>query len=212
MEPATDEFIPTRATLLLRLKDHQDHASWQVFFDTYKNLIYSVATKAGLSSTEAEDVVQETMISVSKHMPAFNYDQTVGSFKAWLLHLARWRIADQLRKRLLEPAGQPSPEPSMDSVVDAAAGPRNLDPVCPAFEDMWNSEWEKYVMDLVVKKVKLQLDPQRYQIFDFYVNKQWPPEKVATTFGIPVSQVYLAKHRVTELIAAEIRNLNLTTS
>jgi DNA-directed RNA polymerase specialized sigma24 family protein len=55
--------------------------------------------------------------------------------------------------------------------------------------------------------VKRRLDPQRYQIFDFYVNKEWPPEKVAKAFGISVDQVYLAKHRVTEMIKAEVKRL-----
>jgi hypothetical protein len=55
--------------------------------------------------------------------------------------------------------------------------------------------------------VKRRLDPQRYQIFDFYVNKEWPPEKVAKAFGITVDQVYLAKHRVTEMIKAEVKRL-----
>jgi len=30
-----DELIPTRASLLSRLKDWQDETSWKVFFDTY---------------------------------------------------------------------------------------------------------------------------------------------------------------------------------
>ncbi len=209
MEPDTDELIPTRATLLHRLKDHQDNASWQLFIDTYKNLIHGVATKAGLSATEAEEVVQETVISVSKHMPSFKYDQSIGSFKGWLLNLARWRIADQVRKRSPHLAEQPAPETSTDSVVDVRGAESPVDPVCPAFEAMWDAEWEKYVMDLVRKKVKRQLDPQKYQIYDFYVNKQWPPEKIAATFGIPISQVYLAKHRVIELIAEEVKLLNL---
>ena len=57
--------IATRASLLVRLKDREDQASWQEFFDTYWRLIYSVATKAGLNDAEAQDVVQETVISVA---------------------------------------------------------------------------------------------------------------------------------------------------
>src|SRR6267142_6487584 len=94
-----DELIPTRATLIQRLKNWQDQSSWQDFFDTYWKLIYGVALKGGLTEAEAQDVVQETMISVAKHMPTFKYDRNIGSFKAWLLKLTRWRIIDQLRKR-----------------------------------------------------------------------------------------------------------------
>jgi len=60
-----DELIPTRATLIQRLKNWQDQASWQDFFDTYWKLIFTVAIQAGLTEVEAQDVVQETMFSVA---------------------------------------------------------------------------------------------------------------------------------------------------
>src|SRR2546426_12491692 len=99
MHEDADPLIPTRATLLQRLKDWQDQPSWQEFFDTYWRLIYGVARKAGLTESEAEDVVQETMFSVAKHMPSFKYDPAIGSFKGWLLTLTRWRIIFPLGKR-----------------------------------------------------------------------------------------------------------------
>lgn len=48
-----DEFIPTRRSLLSRLKHLDGQASWQEFFGTYSRLIYRVAVKAGLSDAEA---------------------------------------------------------------------------------------------------------------------------------------------------------------
>src|SRR5215207_6371279 len=41
--------IPTRQSLLVRVKDWHDNASWRDFFDTYWKLIYGVARKTGLS-------------------------------------------------------------------------------------------------------------------------------------------------------------------
>src|SRR5687767_3382272 len=98
-DPQAEEFLPTRLTLLSRLKDLGDSASWQTFFDTYWRLIFSVARKAGLSEAEAHDVVQETIIAVSKQMPGFRYDRARGSFKSWLLTITHRRIHDHLRKR-----------------------------------------------------------------------------------------------------------------
>ena len=94
-----EELIPTRRTLLSRLKDWNDQKNWQVFFDTYWSLIYYTARKGGLTEAEAEDAVQETIISVMKSMPTFHYDGEKGSFKGWLLQLTRWWVMDQLRKR-----------------------------------------------------------------------------------------------------------------
>jgi RNA polymerase sigma-70 factor (ECF subfamily) len=219
MKPATDELIPTRATLLHRLKDWGDQSSWEDFFATYEKLIFGVALKAGLSQHEAQEVVQETMISVAKKMPAFKYDPAVGSFKSWLLTTTRWRIADQIRQR--EPLGAPhavtDPETSLDtathppadsglSVRAVWAQPETGD---SSLDALWDAEWEKNLFAAALQKVRRQVDPQKYQVFDFYVNRNWPPEKVATTFGIPVSQVYLAKHRVTEMLAEEVRKLEL---
>src|SRR5258706_5652994 len=207
MEKVTGELIPTRTTLLQRLKNWQDKPSWQDFFDTYWKLIYGVALKGGLTEAEAQDVVQETMISVAKHMPAFKYDRSVGSFKAWLLNMTRWRITDQLRRRKRLAAFAPSD----DSDVDARGTDKMVDPVSESLDALWDSEWQKNLLDAAIDKVKRRLDPQKYQIFDFYVNKEWPAHKVAETFGISVGQVYLAKHRVTGLIAEEFKNLEMNT-
>jgi DNA-directed RNA polymerase specialized sigma24 family protein len=51
------------------------------------------------------------------------------------------------------------------------------------------------------------MDPQKYQVFDLYVNKGWTPDKVAQRFDIAVDQVYLAKHRITQLIKSEVERL-----
>lgn len=204
MAKVTDELIPTRATLLHRLKNWQDQSSWQEFFDTYWKLIYGVASKSGLNDAEAQDVVQETIISVAKHMPTFKYDPALGSFKAWLLNMTRWRITDQLRKR----RRLPSYDSSDDTDADIRLCAKILDPASECLETLWNAEWEKNLLDAAIDKVKRRLDPQNYQIFDFYVNKEWSPDKVAKTFGIPIGQVYLAKHRVTEMIAEEVKKID----
>ena len=71
MNQTDDTSIATRASLLERLKNLDDQAGWQRFFDTYWRLIYGVALKTGLTHAEAQDVVQETVISVAKHLPGF---------------------------------------------------------------------------------------------------------------------------------------------
>ena len=204
MAEPMDELIPTRATLIQRLKNWQDQSSWQDFFDTYWKLIYGVALKGGLTAVEAQDVVQETMISVAKHMPTFKYDPAIGSFKTWLLNMTRWRITDQLRKR-----------GPFDNSHSAADDPDNgtrtvdkvIDPNSRDLDALWDAEWEKNLLEAAMAKVKRRLEPQKYQIFDLYVNKGFAPEKVAATFGISVDQVYLAKHRTTEMIKEEVKKL-----
>ena len=49
MATETNEFIPTRRSLITRLKNWNDQDGWQRFFDTYWRMIYSVARRSGLS-------------------------------------------------------------------------------------------------------------------------------------------------------------------
>jgi len=43
------DLIPTRASLLSRLKCSEDSESWRVCFDTYWKLIFNAARRAGLT-------------------------------------------------------------------------------------------------------------------------------------------------------------------
>jgi RNA polymerase sigma factor (sigma-70 family) len=197
-----DESVATRTTLLERLKDWRDNPSWQEFFDIYWKLIYGFAIRSGLNEVEAQDVVQETMLSVAKHIPSFKYDRNIGSFKHWLLNMTRWRIRDQIRKRKGCYSLEGNDTETKTGQVNKMPDPSSLD-----LDALWETEWEKNLLAAAITKVKRQLDPEKYQIFDFLVNKEWPPQKVAETFGISVNQVYIAKHRVTALIREEVERL-----
>ena len=193
----------TRATLIQRLKNWQDQASWEQFFNTYWKLIYCFARKAELTDQEAQDVVQETMFAVARHMPTFTYDSSRGSFKAWLLNMARWRIIDQFRKRVpLNVKPSDSSTTTGTDTVEAIA-----DPAGQSLDERWEVEWQTNLAEAALNNVKRRLDPEKYQIFDCYVKKKWTPEKVAATFGVSVNQVYQAKHRITEMVKDEVTRL-----
>ena len=118
--------MATRRSLVDRLADWDDQRRWQEFFDTYWKLIYSAARKSGLTDAEAQEVVQETVITVAKNIDKLKYDPAIGSFKGWLLQITRWRIADQFRKR--EPGNAKRPR-SSDDRADGN------DRACPRFTD-----------------------------------------------------------------------------
>lgn len=195
-----NRIIPTRQSLLSRLKNWNDDAGWRDFFDTYWRLIYHTAVKAGLTDAEAQDVVQETIISVSKSMLKFEYDRTSGSFKGWLLQLTRWRIADQVRKRQRGvDARRPSPTSTRTGTIE-----RIPDPAGVALEASWDAEWERNLLEAAIERVKRKVDPKHYQVFDLYVFKRWTVGRVAKALNINPGKVYLVKHRISRLIKKEL--------
>jgi len=144
------------------------------------------------------------MMSVAKHIPSFKYNPAIGSFKAWLLNMTRWRISDQIRKRQLLITDQ---EPNDETSLDDDKTDAGTDHILPDLDKIWDAEWEKNLLEVAVTKARRHLDPRQYQIFDLYTNKGWTPERVAKTLAISVNQVYLAKTRVTEVIRQEVERL-----
>ena len=218
MRDQPDPFLPTRQSLLSRLKVWDDHESWRDFFDTYWRLIFSLAVKSGLTSTEAEDVVQETLLAVAKEMPDFKYDPARGSFKGWLLEITRRRIANQVRRRLKhrhaaagplagEAIGQPSRERSESDRRRTATVERVPDPNSDELERLWDQEWQRNLLEASIVRVKKRVNAKQYQMFNLYVMMEWPMHQVKMTLGVNAAQVYMAKMRISRLLKIEIESL-----
>src|SRR5437763_436641 len=199
----TGGLLATRRSLVDRLANWDDRKRWQEFFDTYWKLIYSAARKSGLTDAESQEVVQETIITVAKNIGKLRYDPAVGSFKGWLLNITRWRIADQFRKRT--PDTQPHrsiDETRLTATMDRLVGQDGRD-----LNQIWDDEWKQNLLATALTRLKKKIDPKQFQIFDCYVQKQWPAQKVAERLRVNVGQVYLARHRVSALLKKEIKAL-----
>jgi RNA polymerase sigma-70 factor (ECF subfamily) len=204
----TDDSYPTRSSLLRRVKHPEDRESWQQFNDIYGKLVLGFALKAGLSQDEAQEVVQETMISAAKHLPDFRYDPKVCSFKTWLLNLSQWRVQDQLRKR------QAPGAPPSSARVEAADDPNRTstierlpDPAGNQLEALWDQEWRTTLLEAALGVVKARVDATQWQIFDLCALKEWSVKEVTAALGISAGRVYLARHRISALLKKELKRL-----
>lgn len=202
--PSEPEPLPTRRSLLDRLRDWEDQTTWREFFDVYWKFIYSVAIRSGLSDQEAQDVVQETVLSVAKKMPGFVYEPDRCSFKGWLMRVTRLRIIDQLRRR--QSPFQPAPWTERDESKTAAV--ENVpDPAAGGMESDWDEEWERNLLEAALERIRLRVKPEHYQIFHLSAVKAMTPSEVARTLKVNVAQVYLVRHRVSRDVRREVERL-----
>ena len=203
-EVMAQAYAKTRKSLIARLENWEDQRTWDEFYQTYWRLIYSVAVKAGLRQDEAFDCVQETILTIAKQSKRKLYDPAQGSFKTWLMNMTRWRINDQFRKRKKDTAmaGGEWENDRKTSAID-----RVEDPAGEVLDRLWDVEWRKNVADAALARVKAQVSPKQYQIFDCYVIKQWEASKVQEKLNVSMAQVYLAKHRVGSVLKRELAKL-----
>ncbi len=201
---ATDyDSLPTRQSLLSRLRDAGDDVSWRTFFETYWRLIYNVARKSGLSDDAAQEVVQETVISVARKMPEFRYDPQAGSFKQWLLLITRRRIHDYLRAayRALPLVEQETARERFQQLAAPALPPD------AQIDAAWEEEWRGNIFQAALAHVRQRVNPKHFQVFDYCVLRNVKAPEVARMLGLNAAQVYLARHRVSRAVkhaAAEI--------
>lgn len=205
-KPSEAELLPTRWTLIDRLKKWDDHGSWREFFDIYWRLIHGTAMRAGCTEDEALEVVQETVISVAKEMKkeSFRSHQDAGSFKGWLLRITQRRIVDQLRKR--PPRGR-FVDSDPNATHETAAIDKVADPKEDPAVDYWDHEWENHLLEAAIQRVKQLVKPVQFQVFQLLVIKKFSTAEVAKTLNMNAAQVYLAKHRVGLLVKREVKKL-----
>lgn len=200
-----EDLIPTRGSLLSRLKNWEDGESWRTFFDTYWRLIYHFSIRSGLDHQEAEEVVQETVVAVAKNIGKFRYDPKVCRFKTWLLRVTRSKIANQFARRARQPvaADVRGPDDSRTTPLLNRLPDNHSDPLART----WEEEWQKILMDAAIRRVKRRVSIEQYQMFDLFVLKAWPASEVARTLRVTIGHVYVAKYRVSKLIRKEVEAL-----
>jgi RNA polymerase sigma-70 factor (ECF subfamily) len=196
--------LRTRPSLLYRVRDCADGASWEEFHRLYRRLVYGRARRAGLSHADAEDVAQEVFKRVAETIRDFDLNPDRGSFRGWLMQLTRWRIADKFESQPKEPAASP-PAPRDRTSPRTATIERVPAPADD--EDEWDREWQQHVLAAAVERVARQVRPRHFQVFDLYVRQRWPVLRVSTELGINPASVYVISHRLTKRLKAEAEKL-----
>ncbi len=199
----TEETMRTSWTLVARVKNREDQDSWREFYDFYRGLIAGVARRAGLTESEAEDAVQETMLSVSRSIQQFVASPERGSFRAWLLKLAGWRIQDQLRKRLpLEAGGSPATSSSTTPTIERAPDGNE-----PDWAGLCDAEWRERLARQALRELRVKVKAEHYQVFYLVAVEGKSVSEAAGMVGRSKAQVYLIRHRVAKTLRAIVKRL-----
>jgi len=197
----------TRPTLLFRVREAGDGASWEEFHRLYRRLIYGRARRSGLSHEDAEDVAQDVFGRVAETIKDFDTNPERGSFRGWLMKLTHWRIADKFESRGKLPMQAPSPVPADEAEPRTTSIERVAAPADD--EDEWDREWQQHVLAAALERLARQVKPKHFQAFELYVRQGWPVLKVCRQLSINPASVYVIGHRLTKLLKAEVEKLRV---
>jgi RNA polymerase sigma-70 factor (ECF subfamily) len=177
---------PTRASLLVRLRDPRDGAAWAEFVDLYAPLVYGYARKQGLQDADAADLSQDVLCAVAGAVGRLDYDPRRGSFRGWLFTVVRRKLSNWRRARRSRPDGD-------------RTAPDQLLEVCPApggAEADWEAEWERRLFAWACEQVRRDVTDTTWQAFWRTAMDGQPSKRVAADLGLTRTAVYLARRRV----------------
>jgi RNA polymerase sigma-70 factor (ECF subfamily) len=106
---------------LMLLVARRDHSAFGVLYDRHGTACYSLAHRILGDRQRAEDVVQETFLSIWRSQSS--YDPGRGSVRNWLLAALRNRAIDAIRRE----AARPAPARGVDPAEVLAGQPSGAD-------------------------------------------------------------------------------------
>ncbi len=179
--------MQTRASLLCRIRDPADRPAWNEFVELYAPLLHRYAMKHGMQDADAADLAQDTLIRMLRAAPDFVYDPAKGSFRGWLLTVAR----NQLRKF----AGRPQRRDAGTGDSEARARLEQLPD--SADDDAWETASRQRVFQWAAERIRGEFRAATWQAFWRTAVAGERAEAVARELGLSVGAVYIARSRVT---------------
>jgi RNA polymerase sigma-70 factor (ECF subfamily) len=183
---STENSAPTPEMLnswLQAVAERQDRDAFARLHGFFAPRLASFLSRAGLSPTQAEDIVQETMIAVWRK--AALYDQAQGGVSTWVFVIARNLRIDFLRRTANR---EMLPIDDWDQIDDHPTGE----------EGVLATERESQV-----RKALTRLSPEQIQILQQAYFAEKPQSAIARDLGVPLGTV---KSRV-RLALARLRKL-----
>jgi len=189
----------TRASLLLRLRDSQDHEAWLEFVSLYEPVAYRLLRRRGLQDADAREVMQELFIAVSRSIDRWDPSKERGSFRGWLSRVTRNLVINWLKRRERRvTATGGSDLQAMLEMLPVEAEPETAE---------FDQELRRALFQRAAEQVRREVQPATWQAFWETAVVGASPAQAAAKLGMQAGAVRVAKCRVLVRLRAAINEL-----
>jgi RNA polymerase sigma factor (sigma-70 family) len=197
-------FSPTtRASLLLRLRDPQDHEAWVEFVSLYEPVAYRLMRRHGLQDADAREVMQELFMAVSRSIDRWDPAKERGSFRGWLRRVARNLVINWLKQRQRRAVA--TGDSDLQAMLDMLPAPSDAETV------EFDEELRRALFQRAAEQVRKEVQPATWQAF-------WETAVVGTShadaakkLGTSIGAIRVAKCRVLAKLRAAVNELEKAT-
>jgi RNA polymerase sigma-70 factor, ECF subfamily len=190
--------VETSVSLLDRLAGTPTDDDWRRLLDLYQPLLHAWMARAGVPSSDADDLSQEVLLVVFREVGGFER-RGQGAFRAWLRTILVHRIRDYFRARQHRPAATGGSDflRSLDELESPGS----------ALSQQWDQEHDEHVAASLLRRVQGDFASATWLLFQRHVLGGEPAARVAEEQGMSLNSVLLAKSRVLKRLRQELAGL-----
>ncbi len=177
----------TRASLILRLQNADDVAAWETFAELYVPVVFRVARSRGFQTADADNLVQEVLLAVAQSVTQWFERNDRGSFRAWLLRIARNEAADMISRRATRSLGQDG---------DDAARSLNAMAARDDVSSLLELEYQRAMFQRAADQVRNSVAEQTWQAFWLTQVDGLSIAEAAQQLGTRTGNIYFGRSRV----------------
>jgi RNA polymerase sigma-70 factor (ECF subfamily) len=177
----------TRLSLLVRVRDRADAASWRQFYAIYQPLIFGYLRSLGLKEHDADDLMQEVFQRLLVILPTFELDRKRGRFRTYLWRLTYTTLVDRARRRKVRHHAEEEWVRRFRAADESES--RKL-------EEEWIRRHRKRILEVVLPRVRATVSPTSWACFEQRLLQGRPAAEVAAELGIQAKVVYVYASRV----------------
>ena len=188
----------TRLSLLFRAQTGEENA-WKDLTELYRPLILGWLNRQGMPAGDLEDLSQDILLRVVKHLPTFQHSGHRGAFRCWLRTIVCSRTTDYWRA--IDAGTQARGGSGATAALQQLADPDS------DLNRQWDEEHDRYVLSCLLDLVEEEFEPVTLQAFRRLALDGVSGAEAAQELGLSVGAVYVAKSRVLQRIREEAEGL-----
>jgi RNA polymerase sigma factor (sigma-70 family) len=178
----------TSLSLLNRLQQSATPEGWDRLVGLYGPLLTTWLRKYGVQASDADDLVQDVLLTVSNNLKSFDHNGRPGAFRAWLRSILVNRLRNFWRAR------DRRPQAPGDADIDRQL--MELQDPGSSMSQLWNRQHDQHILRNLIELTKPQFAPETWIAFNRVAMNGERADIVAAEMGISINAVFIAKSRV----------------